>query len=316
MTDTQENHLSMYIKVDTFLGNNAAALAGVTQIAGLKTDLETLIDNITTSAGLVTDDTTGYAIDKTNKREELEAIMLKVSRATAAYYISIDNAQGFKTADYTPSQLHAVRDSELYSRAKRLFNVATPISASLVGFNSSAADVADLDTKKEAFFEVLEAPRSKRGEKSAAVKDLEIYFEDGSSLLFFLDAYMDTFAAVNTNLYNQYLSARAIDDLGGGGGSGEDIIETVQDNIAAAAISAPIAIPPNTQTVRMTVTANGPLEFGKSLNGATHNGNTTAMSAPATTTYAIADFASAGTVMLVKNQSATLAGAYKIEFIA
>lgn len=316
MTDTQENKLSMYIKVDTFLTNNAAALTSVTQIAGVKTDLETIIDDITTAAGLVTDDTTGYAIDKANKRADLEAIMLKVSFAAASYYASINNPVGFKTADYTRSELHGARDSDLYTRAKRLHTVVTPIAANLSDFNSGPADVTDLDTKKEAFFDVIQNPQVKRGEKSAAVIDVENLFSTGDEKLFLLDTYMDTFEAVNFNLYNQYLSARAIDDLGGGGGSGEDILETVQDNIAASATSSAINIPANTQSVRMTVTAHGPLEFGKSLNGTTHDGNTTTLGAPNSTTYPIGDFASAGTVMLVKNQNASLAGAYKIEFIA
>jgi len=316
MNDSQENKLSMFIKVDTFLTNNAAALAAVTQIAGIKTALETLIDNITTTGGLIIDDTTGYTIEKSIKRAELEAIMLKVAHAATGYYASIENPTGFKTADYTRSELHASRDSELYTRAKRLHTFVTPIAALLTGFNSGPADVADLDAKKEAFFDVIQNPQTKRGEKSAAVIDLENYFTDADSLLFTLDAYMNTFEAVNLNLFNQYQSARSIDDLGGGSGSGETIISTVQNSIAAGATVNVGALPSGTQKVKMAVTSNGPLEFGLSVDGNTFNGNTTSSSSSTPVVYNVSDFASAGSLMLVRNQSATLAGAYRIDFLA
>lgn len=86
MNDIQLNKLGMFEKVNDYLTNNAAALAGVTQIAPLQSSLSNLIADIVDVAGVAGSDTTGFTIEKATERTDLEAIALKVSRAAAAYF--------------------------------------------------------------------------------------------------------------------------------------------------------------------------------------------------------------------------------------
>ncbi len=217
MTDTQENKLSMYIKTADFLGNHAGGLVSVTQIAGIKIELDAAIQNITDAAGLATSDTTGFTTEKAQERTDLEAITLKVSRATAAYFLSINNTGGIKLADYNKSELDTMRDTDLYVKAKYLHSKALPVQANLSDFNSGPADVTALNSKLAAYFAVIQLPQEKRGEKTVSVLALEEMMSATDLLLDTLDIYMLTFEAIDANLFGLYRTARAIDDTSGGG---------------------------------------------------------------------------------------------------
>ena len=229
MTDYQTDKLGMYEKVLLFLTTFAAELAGVTQIAGITTELEGNIDAITEAESIASEDTTGFTIQKKQAREALEGITLKVSQAAAAYFLSIGLPGKLKLSDYTKSELENARDNDLYVKSKKLWNLADPIKANLSAFNSGPAEVDDLNTAKEAFFDIIQLPASKRGEKTASGKDVEELMAETDELLNGLDIYMNTFSA-NENLYSQYKSARAI-DLSGGGSS-----NIRQGAIAASAV--------------------------------------------------------------------------------
>lgn len=314
MTDDQENKLSMYIKVSDFLEAKAATLADITQIADIQTALDENIEDITTAEGTASSDTTGFTQQKKNASVALQTIMIKVSRAAASYFFTINNPGMLKLADYLPSELLRLRDGELYIRAKQLFKIADPVKANLTGFKSGPADVADLDTKKEAYFNVLQLPEAKRTEKTASGKDVDKEMADTDKLLEGLDLLMSNFEADNLNLYNQYLSSRAIDNMTGGGG-GETILLTVQNTLAMGATGSAGLIPAGTQKVRFTGITGGPLESGRSTNQTTFNGNTTTLSAPAVTTSDLSYYGATGDYIIVKNQNITQPAEYKIEFL-
>ncbi len=98
-------------------------------------------------------------------------------------------------------------------------------------------------------------------------------------------------------------------------GNGEAVISTVELLVNANSTASAGSQPAGTVSVRMTALLNGPLEFGLSLDGSTFDGNTTVLSAPGSATFTIEDFASAGSIMLVKNQNLTEGGSFRIEFL-
>lgn len=216
MNDLQENKLGMFEKVNDYLTDNAAALVSVTQIAPLQSSLNNLIADITEAAGISGSDTTGFTIEKATERTDLEAIALKVSRAAAAYFLSIHQPGNIKLADYTKSELDSARDNDLYVKAKYLHKIAQPVAANLSGFNSGPADVTALQLALQDFFNVMQLPAEKKGEKAVYTKGVEVLFKEGDSLLDTLDIYMLTFEAVDPIQFALYKAARAIDDNGGG----------------------------------------------------------------------------------------------------
>lgn len=100
------------------------------------------------------------------------------------------------------------------------------------------------------------------------------------------------------------------------GATSETILGTVQNTLAAGSMVNTGALPAGTTKVRMKVLAGGPLEFGLSADGMTFNGNTVTLGLNGETMALITDFASTGTLFLVRNQNGSAAGEYKVEFIA
>ena len=97
-------------------------------------------------------------------------------------------------------------------------------------------------------------------------------------------------------------------------GSGLNVLATYENTVAA---NAPVAAGPlvaNTQKLRLTLVSGENLEFGlsASANGA-FDGNTVTLGAPEVLVVDIDDFATAATNIVVRNQSLTLEGSFKVE---
>lgn len=214
MNNQQENKFSMYVKVASYLEDHATALSGVTQITDIKSELDTRILNITTADGIATSDTTGYTVQKANAEGALRARILSVGRAASAYFLSIGNLGLMEEVDHRPSELDALRDTELYVRGKKLFDVADPVKTNLSGFNSGPTDVAALNTTADAYYLILELPKRKTEIKSSQAREVVRQMEATDLLLGNLDIYMDTFADTQPLLFDEYKSARSIDDTG------------------------------------------------------------------------------------------------------
>ena len=261
MTDQQEEKLGMFEKVRDFLTTNTTELSVVTQIAAEQTKLEKIIDDITEYAGESTADNTGFTIQKQQERTDLELIVLKVSAACAAYFLSINNPGGIKLSDYTKTEIEGSRDNDLYVKAKKLYKTAQPVEASLTAFNSGPADVADLDTKKDDFFAVIQLPADKRDQKAVSTELVQREFEKGDAVLASLDIYMNTFAAINEELFLNYTGARAIDNTGGGSQNTKqgniDALTVVNAPFAAGKISADTVL----QFRNGGTAESGPLQF-------------------------------------------------------
>lgn len=219
MTDTQEDKLGMFEKVSSYLDNKSAQLAGVTQIAVIETELNDKIEKIIDAAGIATSDTTGFADEKAQERVDLEEITLKVSRAGAAYFLSVDSLSSIKLADYVKTDLEKARDNDLYVKAKYLYKKVLPVEANLSSFNSGPADVTALNLALGAFFDVIQLPAEKRGEKVVSGMEVDELMQQTDLLLDQLDIYMLTFEAVDIELYLLYTQARSIDNSGGGSNS-------------------------------------------------------------------------------------------------
>ncbi len=126
MDDKQLNKLSMFIKTADFLDDNSGDLAGVTQIAGIKTAIDSGIEGIVDADGDADSDTSGFTIQKSEERTTVEQLSIKVSRAMAAYGLSINNPGLVKLADYVPSELESKRDNDLYVKAKKTLGPCRP----------------------------------------------------------------------------------------------------------------------------------------------------------------------------------------------
>ena len=212
MTDSQE------VKRDAAQGivdllsdtDNATALAGVTQIATDLAKLIAILSKISELEGKIGADNTGAAADKTAKREALEKIGLKVSKACVAFYHNAHNNSGVRKTRYTKTTLKNFRDGILHSRMENLFSIADPIKTSLVAFNSGGTDTALLNSTTGEFQSLIQNPTDLKKDREEYVAEQVVNFHTMDGILNDLDIWVDTFEETEPTIWGLYKTRRSL----------------------------------------------------------------------------------------------------------
>lgn len=315
MNDKQENIFSMCLRVETRLDNNLTIVNSLPAFATARTNFKTRIANIRTTDIIATTPHTGVTEDKEAVRLNLVTACIQQSSALCAYATDNSNNTLYNEAYKSESDIKRLRDDQLPTYASLIAQRQTDHLASLAGYGVTAASITAFQDLITLYTTASPLPRSAISTSKAAKESLKTQIKDISAYLKkVVDKLVLTFKTTEPGFVAQYFNDRNIYDDGSSGS--ETILATVQNTIAIASTSNAGPYPPGTQKIRMTVITNGPLEFGLSTDGLMHNGNTTTSTAPGITTYALADFASAGNIMLVRNQNMAQSGEYKIEFLA
>jgi len=98
--------------------------------------------------------------------------------------------------------------------------------------------------------------------------------------------------------------------------NGETPLQTIQSIIGMGSFKNEGPLIAGAQTMNMLVLVGGPIEFGLSVDGMTFSGNTiTVGAAGQSNSVPISYFASAGNIILVRNQNGAANGEYKIEIL-
>ncbi len=216
MNTPQKDKLNMFLKVRTFLFNNTDALSVLALIVTLRDELVAIINATIDAEGESSEDISGYTDLKEERHELVLKQALKVGRASALYFtFTSPDPVKFKKVDLLKSEIDGMRDTDLYTRVKKLFTIADPIKTLIVAPDFTDADVTNLQTLNESYFEVLEAPQDARSQRSSFNKEADRLLIKGDKLLVEkLDIAMATFAAGNQQLFEYYKSDRLIDDTG------------------------------------------------------------------------------------------------------
>lgn len=215
MNATNEDYLFMLLKVRNHYTANATTLDTVTSLQAEYTTLNTRIDTFMVQLANSTADTSGYTIDKENKRKALEVLALKVSNAVTAHAVANNNAINRKLADYPTSYFTTASAEDLIARSKALYLLASPIFGALVPFGASSTDVSNLNLAINTF--VLANPQGSlaidiRKENAQLAKDTLALIM--GQLTNKIDVLVRVFETSNSLLWGTYQSARALDITG------------------------------------------------------------------------------------------------------
>ncbi|MES2619076.1 MAG: hypothetical protein V4613_14460 [Bacteroidota bacterium] len=215
MNDQLENRLSMLEKVKTYLTHHLSEFSTVPPVAAAYAELNLVLADILTSAGISQADVTGYTVQKANKRTELKNAILKVSSGFVAWATLGGQLQEAEKANATPAALDKLRDNDIYTYAQYLHTTATPHLADLGNYGVLPADITALNNTAQQFLELILEPRQRIGERSAEHKNM-LRLMDKAMLLLTnkLDVLMPIFRTTHPTLYDAYLYARSIDDTG------------------------------------------------------------------------------------------------------
>lgn len=216
MTSEQEDKYGMYLKVDLFLVTYATELGFNPNIALSRTALNTLINAIAQADSTATRDISGYTVAKNQHRLQQIDMFKKVRAGMMGYLTGNPDVKKRMIVDFSDSEIDKFRDAELYMKTDQVLDIALPVKALLVPYGVAAADVDSLDTLNAAWLLTEPTSRQEIGVNKAARKDVSRFMQQADLLLNdTLDNYLKVVQYNNPNLYDQYLTARMIDDSGG-----------------------------------------------------------------------------------------------------
>jgi hypothetical protein len=304
-----EDKLSSYLKVRQFFIDNLNNCAVIVPIVtDLHLDFSTVLQQILDTKEEVDIDITGYTEDKKLKRQTLEVSCLKIAKSLALY-AQINNLSSLKEKiNFVASDFTRMRDTDIYTTARKIENTLIPYQSQLGQYGINANDVAQLTTDIQNFFDVIQSPKYKIGERVSLNNSLSKFMGDMDSLLKEkIDVAMTIVGINNNSLQGQYLSARAIDDTGTTNG-----IKTYNDTVTASSMRtvANITYQPD---ITFTFQNKGTtfLIFGLSSDGANFVGTTISVQPNDQLTRDASDLAMEGTYLLVQNDG-NVNGAYLV----
>lgn len=302
MQNRFEDKLSMFEKIDTFFQTNLTNLStSVPILATAYTDFRAKLDAILVSAQASSEDTTGYTVDKANKRKALEQLAIKITRALTAFASISNNATLRAKIDFNKSDLEKMRDNDIYTSSKLIEDYATQFAGNLGQYGISAMDISDLGIKLKDFFEIIQTPKVKIEVRSSYFQQLEIQIADEDKhLKEVLDPLMGVLEFDEPLLFSQYKKARSIDQTGSQSSS------NVYNGMVSGSGTANIAT--LTYDIDRTFTFKNagttPLFYGLSDDGTTIAGVEIAVNPNEEITRDSPDMNDSGDILLVRNAGA------------
>lgn len=209
----------MFIKARTFFTNNSTELAATPIIGStVAPELNDRIEAILEENEDATADISGSTEEKNDVTELLISSGYGISGALVGYYtITAPDKKLAAKCQISLNTLKTTRDLELYTKVSLLHEIADPIKALLGPFGITSGNVDGLGTLLSDYLKKVQSPQDARGERSASNKELQRKISDtGEYLETAADAVMKPYYSTNRELYDYYLSARAVDQSGGG----------------------------------------------------------------------------------------------------
>ena len=215
MNNTSEDYLFTFLKVRNHYNANALAMNVIPTLQTNYTTFNAEVDTYMLELANSTADTSGYAMNKEGKRNDLTQRALQISNSLTAYYITIDDDKGRKLADYPSSYFTLASAEDLIARCLALHNLADSVGVLLDPFNVSVAQITEFKTALDEFVAANpEGSLAIDNRKVSAAKAEETRLRIMDLLVNKIDILVRVFEVSNSFLYNTYLEARALDVAG------------------------------------------------------------------------------------------------------
>jgi hypothetical protein len=214
MTKNEENRLTMYKSVHSFLQENATATSAIPILTTLGGELGRIITEIEQLHSAHQSVAKGRAAEK----EAIEDRMIEQLVATAAglyvWAVQQSNMNVRDVAKVTPSALKRMRDTELLVRAQTISQYLEQSLSELADYGVTTAMVERLKSTITEYDAALAGTGSSAAKKTTQRGQLGGAFDHMDDLLHNrLDPMMEVFRSTEKNLYNEYMNTRVIRDL-------------------------------------------------------------------------------------------------------
>lgn len=216
MDDRQEDKLSMYQVVATFLADNQPTWTTIPVFGAARTALLTEITTIQSLGQAQQHPSTGVTLDKRELRSAMADAAMPVVGAAKALAAVTGNHDLAAQVRYTRSDFAYGRDLIAADKADIVHAVATQHAAALVSYGIAQAQLDGLRSAIDDFREISARPRTVIATRTADSAQLESAFTRADQILSQqLDNLIELFRVSQPAFYLGYQSARRIVSTGG-----------------------------------------------------------------------------------------------------
>jgi hypothetical protein len=213
MNRRQNAYMEMFRALESYVDSNDAIWTGS---AFFETPYTTFKDNLPKLEELISNQetpTTGYAAQKEEVRDQLEAIALKVSYCIKAYAITTDKLDLFNSMPKAKRVFVTASDNSLIGICKKVYDIASSNAAALLGYGMTAGMPTELSNLLNTFSDLVGTPKVARAGTKRATEDLDQLISETNELLSeTLDTAARVFYISNEDFAQQYFLVRSIDD--------------------------------------------------------------------------------------------------------
>ena len=211
----QENKLSMYYTVQKVCSANSGVWNGLPAFVAAFGDYETNIGKIENALGAQGKNIKGVSEDKDAVKESMIDKALEVANAVFAYASDNNNLTLKGRVDFSRSELRQERDAFAMQHCQLIQDEAMAIVAALASHGVSDSDLQLLQTRIDAFGDMLAAPRQAITERKGATDEIDKLLRKVDSVLTSkLDKLVEKFRVSNPEFYRLFFDARKIVNIG------------------------------------------------------------------------------------------------------
>jgi hypothetical protein len=315
MNDTQRPKVMRAEKLVVFLGDNAATLAPLANVAAAKTALENKILETNSNDNLATADTTGIAEAKNAESAEMVESAMKLSAFLQIHARNTNNKELMNLIDFRRSELTGADDNKRRNAARFLGEQAqvAGVMAALGALAPTPYLPADLTahlTNVDQYDNLIGRPHEKRSIKSAYTKAVARNIIELDDIVANLRIDMAPVQFLNLTLFDQFEAAALIDDAPSG--SNTNFNGTI-DASGQKKITTFVYEPSNELMVENT----GTKPFELSFRNADSNvvGTPIEVAVGETKNLTFAEIAPEGEELWLKNLDAITQASYKINLL-
>lgn len=215
MTDPQENKRSMAMTVMSTIEANSAIWSGSVGANTIVTSLRDTMVLIDSNAVIQAGDTKHVTQQKTEARDLLTKLAIKVAKGGSAYASVAGETQLAGQFDYEVSDLVNSRDTVVLDITQIILNAAHAHDVAIADYGILAADITQLDTARTTYAGLIAAPADAINARATATDTLVGLFRTLMDILSNqMDAIMVTYKESEPTFYQQYIESRKIIDLG------------------------------------------------------------------------------------------------------
>lgn len=212
MNKRQENRLSMYLAVQTYMNNKQTEWEGLPILVSQKADLDTLITGIQETRRIQETDITGITRDKENKSDALGDKVVEVASSLGGYALINGDTKLQSEVYITPAHFDLLNDTGKITFSELVKQKAVEYLSELTDFNTTQEDIDELQSLLNAYSKVVQSPREAMSDASAATVKLEKLMYDVNKKLEILDKLVYTLQTANPDFVQGYKNARIIVD--------------------------------------------------------------------------------------------------------